>query len=76
MVRRIVFRPSRPWGAGGVIDHVGGHEVVQDRFVGSPLPSEQLLHHVSCAAPVGRGHQLCPGSRSDRVMPSGCPCGH
>jgi hypothetical protein len=41
-----------------VVDHVGGHEVVQDRVVGRPLPSEQLLDHVPCAARVGPGHRL------------------
>ena len=42
--------------AGGVIDHVSGHQVVQDRVVARPLPSEQLLDHLSCAARVGPGH--------------------
>jgi hypothetical protein len=43
IVRRIALNPSRPWGPGGVVDHVGCHEVVQNCVVAGLLPSEQLL---------------------------------
>ena len=46
-------QPLAALGAGGVVDHVGGHEVVQDRVVARPLPPEQLLDHVPGAARVG-----------------------
>jgi hypothetical protein len=66
-----------PLGAGGMVDHVRGDQVVQDRFVPRLLPSEQLFDDVPWAARVPRTHLLGPESvRSERVMPSGCPSGH
>src|SRR6478609_2772584 len=48
-------------GAGGVVDHVHGDQVVQDRVAARTLPSDQLLDHLPSTAWAGPGHRLWPG---------------